>query len=766
MTDAETLANSLAALHRDATLDEIAHVAVQALVSVLSADAAGLAIAGEDGRFKFRAVGGPLGPELDQARVHELLLTASSERRLATLPGVADADFTTSPARLGQPFVACAIPCPIDGHPTAILAGVRWGAMPPEKSTLDLLATFGSGVGLAIDRAHLYQSERRARAEVETAKSRLAFLTEASAAFASSLDERAILRALADLSAPYLAHWCLVDVQSGSGAVYRAASKHADPSRSGLLDAMNRSSGSAPPSRNHPIVTVWRTGSPAMLSPLSEEVLLTIARGPDQVATMKGLGADSALILPIAARGRTFGTLSLIRGDPANRFDAGDLALAEELVRRAALATDNARLYQEARAIAAREQAAATRLRRLSQASLAIGAARTVDETLQTAVDEAVELFKADRASIDYLDGVNPEPRRLEAVAVLPDQHDAETGVGSEGNSEPQSEQIKHHVIVSAVPELQPVEPSSVQTPGHDDSGTHELGAALTGRDGSAAGHISVTSNRPFDEEDRSALTQLAHMVSVVLDNLALQREATGAAAALEADRLKGELLSTVSHELRTPLAAIKGFSSTLLMYFRRLPRAEQIAFLQEIDSAADRLTELVENLLQLSRLESGALKVEREPVALSGVLASAVEDARRRHTSREINFNPAPDLPVVLADQRRIRQVVSNLLENAVKFSPDGGAVTVAAHRAPDGSAEFSVADQGIGMPAAERERVFERFHRVTSGRAADIGGTGLGLAICRRIVEQHGGRITLTSIEGEGSTFTVTLPAITGSG
>jgi signal transduction histidine kinase len=526
---------------------------------------------------------------------------------------------------------------------------------------------------------------------------------------------------------------------------------------------MNRSSGAAPPSRNHPIVAVWRTRTPAMLSPLSDEVLSTIAREPGQVATMKALGADSALILPITARERTFGTLSLIRGNPSNRFDAGDLSLAEELARRAALAADNARLYQEAHAIAMRERAAAARLRRLSQASLAIGAARSTEEALQTVVDEAVELLGALRASVDFSDGVNPEPYHAEAEPALTDDNPAESEV-SEGPTTPaQRDQVQLQVTVSAGVDLQPLEPADAITLGQERPGTHELVASLPGRDGSAVGRISMTGNCPFDEEDRSALTQLAHMVSVVLDNLALQREATGAAAALEADRLKGELLSTVSHELRTPLAAIKGFSSTLLMYFRRLPRAEQIAFLQEIDSAADRLTELVENLLQLSRLESGALKVEREPVALSGVLASAVEDARRRHTQRAIDFDPAPDLPVVLADQRRIRQVVSNLLENAVKFSPDGGAVTIAAHRTPDGSAEFSITDHGIGIPAAERERVFERFHRVTTGRAADIGGTGLGLAICRRIVEQHGGHITLLSVEGEGSTFTVTLPAIT---
>jgi signal transduction histidine kinase len=263
-------------------------------------------------------------------------------------------------------------------------------------------------------------------------------------------------------------------------------------------------------------------------------------------------------------------------------------------------------------------------------------------------------------------------------------------------------------------------------------------------------------------EAGAQVLRHLATVAGGVIEQRERQRTEALAAATAEAERLKGDLLSTVSHELRTPLAAIKGFTTTLLLYYRRLSREERVSFLQEIDDASDRLTELVDNLLQLSRLVAGTPRIERAPVALSGVLAAAVEEARRRYPTREIGCSASDDLPIVSADHRRIQQVAGNLIENAVKFSPEGGPVQVMAARAPDGSARFSVTDRGIGIAPAHQARVFERFYRAPNPRAVEIGGTGLGLAIVQRIVEQHGGRIDLQSEEGAGTTFTVTLPPL----
>jgi PAS domain S-box-containing protein len=233
------------------------------------------------------------------------------------------------------------------------------------------------------------------------------------------------------------------------------------------------------------------------------------------------------------------------------------------------------------------------------------------------------------------------------------------------------------------------------------------------------------------------------------------------AAAAAEADRLKTELINTASHELRTPLAAIKGFTTLLRDYFDRLPEEEQRGFLAEIDGAADRLQRLVEDLLRVAQLESGALAMERAPVSLAGVLVSAVHDARRRCPDRAIALDVTEGVPPVLGDARRLGQVAANLLDNAVKYSPAGSPVEVQVRSAGDG-VEFTVTDHGIGIAPEHQDRIFERFYQVDSSRSRDIGGMGLGLAICRYTVQSHGGAIGVQSAEGQGSTFTVRLPLL----
>lgn len=237
-----------------------------------------------------------------------------------------------------------------------------------------------------------------------------------------------------------------------------------------------------------------------------------------------------------------------------------------------------------------------------------------------------------------------------------------------------------------------------------------------------------------------------------------LQQQAAAAGSALEADRLKTQLLNTVSHELRTPLGVIKGFASTLLAFPGRLEPEEQRGFIEEIDGAADRLTDLVNDLLEVARLESGALNLVREPVRLGELLQRAAGDVQRRYPERRIAVETACN-PAVTGDARRLTRVATNLIDNAVKFSPAGGEIAVTA-ACRGGEATFSVTDRGIGIAPEHHQRVFERFYRVESQDTREIGGTGLGLAFCREIVERHGGAIAVCSAEGAGTSVTVRLP------
>lgn len=228
-----------------------------------------------------------------------------------------------------------------------------------------------------------------------------------------------------------------------------------------------------------------------------------------------------------------------------------------------------------------------------------------------------------------------------------------------------------------------------------------------------------------------------------------------------ELDQMKTQLLSTVSHELRTPLASIKGFASTLLRQDVRWDEATQREFLRIIEEESNRLEELIDNLLEMSQLETGALSVHKEPVQLRHLVREAVEQAQRRTETHWFVMDLPAELPRVWADSRRIRQVLNNLLDNAIKYSPEGGQITVTC----EVESEFvvlSVADQGVGIPREYLDRIFDRFFQVDGAMTRKIGGSGLGLAIAKGIIEAHHGKIWAEPGVGQGSVFRFTLPIV----
>ena len=229
---------------------------------------------------------------------------------------------------------------------------------------------------------------------------------------------------------------------------------------------------------------------------------------------------------------------------------------------------------------------------------------------------------------------------------------------------------------------------------------------------------------------------------------------------AQEADRLKTAFLATVSHELRTPLASIKGFASTLLADDVTWDAESQRDFIETIDHEADRLTELIGQLLDMSRLESGTLRIDREPCHLSDILAQAEDRLRSLTAQHQLVLKIAPHLPVLNVDPVRIGNVLTNLVENAAKFAPPGTKITVTAW-SENGHVVVSVADEGPGIGPEDQPHVFERFYRVDNELTRSKPGTGLGLAICKGLVEAHGGRIWVESEPGQGTTFFISLPA-----
>jgi len=236
-------------------------------------------------------------------------------------------------------------------------------------------------------------------------------------------------------------------------------------------------------------------------------------------------------------------------------------------------------------------------------------------------------------------------------------------------------------------------------------------------------------------------------------------------------EKIRKDFVANVSHELRTPLTSIKGYVEALLDGGKDDPDTS-LRFLDIILKQSDRLNLILEDLLQLSKIESGQVQFKREPLHVGSVvertlaMIKPLADKKQHQLIAQV----ASDLPLVNGDQERLVQVLANLVDNAIKYTPEGGQITVAARRipiakdrteAPQGGVELSVADTGIGIPEQDRPRVFERFYRVDKARSRELGGTGLGLAIVKHIVEGHGGQVWVEANVPTGSRFVVRLPA-----
>jgi signal transduction histidine kinase/ActR/RegA family two-component response regulator len=234
----------------------------------------------------------------------------------------------------------------------------------------------------------------------------------------------------------------------------------------------------------------------------------------------------------------------------------------------------------------------------------------------------------------------------------------------------------------------------------------------------------------------------------------------------VEAERAKTDFVSNVSHELRTPLTSIKGYGDLLASGAAGGLNELQSHFLKVIQGSADRLTTLINDLLDISRIDSGRLKLETKPIQMETILHNVAEMIRPQCDKKKLRLglNIEPKVVSVLGDENRLTQVVTNLVSNACRYTPEGGSITLALSN-PDGEVRVDVIDTGIGIAAEDQAKVFQRFYRVNNPTIQEVAGTGLGLPISKMLVEMHGGRMWLSSELGKGSSFTFILPRYAGS-
>lgn len=451
---------------------------------------------------------------------------------------------------------------------------------------------------------------------------------------------------------------------------------------------------------------VVRRGEPIIVEDYPREVSL---KDPPMDAVRQE-ELISQIAVPLSNGVDLLGVLYIANRRPS-RFRQDDAQLLMAFAKQATIAIQNARLYEEA--VAQREQAEAGRRR------------------LQVIIDsmpEGVMIAEAVRGRISTVNRAGKELLGLETLNPLT----LEECPAALGLFTPRGEPYPWERLPLSRAVL---------------DGEVCLGVEVNIRrpDGS---RIAVLANSaPFrDPEGR-----VSGAVAVFQD----------ISKAKETEQLKDEFISLVSHELRTPLTSIKGAARTLLRHYAGLDPKTRVELLGDVDEEADRLYRLVENLLDFSRSEAGVLKLATEPVHLGKLAARVVEQMKGYAAGYRYEVSFPPDLPLAEADPLRVEQVLRNLLDNATKYSSEGGLIEVSG-MALGGMLRISVRDQGIGIAGDQRDKMFERFQRgadVPGGRAQ---GVGLGLAICRRLVEAHGGRIWVDSEMGAGSTFSFTLPIV----
>jgi signal transduction histidine kinase len=281
-------------------------------------------------------------------------------------------------------------------------------------------------------------------------------------------------------------------------------------------------------------------------------------------------------------------------------------------------------------------------------------------------------------------------------------------------------------------------------------------------RDGEAIGLISLSSKAPFTEKQMEVVTSFADQAVIAIENVRLFNEIQEKSAQLEvANKHKSDFLANMSHELRTPLNAIIGFSEALNDRLFGELNEKQAEYLGDIHESGKHLLSLINDILDLSKIEAGRMELDVSTFDLPAALSNAITLVRERAQRHAIDLALEVDknLGAFSGDERKFKQIMLNLLSNAVKFTPDGGRIAVSA-RKDTTHVEISVQDTGIGIAPEDQGAVFEEFKQVGRDRLKKAEGTGLGLALTKRFVELHGGAIRLESTPGKGSTFTVSLP------
>jgi signal transduction histidine kinase/HAMP domain-containing protein len=480
----------------------------------------------------------------------------------------------------------------------------------------------------------------------------------------------------------------------------------------------------------------------------------------------RSAGYRSVLAVPMMREARALGAIAITRGDAAGApkpFLEREIELLKTFAEQGVIALENVRLFKELEARTGELTRSVEQLTALGEVSQAVSSTLDVETVLDTIVSRANQLAGADACAIHEYDEDaqmfhvrathNFDAAFVERLRAMP----LHKGEGAAGR---------------ATEAHEPIQIADIAAPGAYESRVRDLliGAGYRAllsvpllREEQIIGSLSLTRKEPgeYPPEVIEVLKTFATQSALAIQNARLFREIADKSRQLEvASRHKSEFMANMSHELRTPLNAIIGFSEVLNERMFGELNEKQAEYLRDIHASGAHLLSLINDILDLSKIEAGRMELELTDFDLPAAMDNAVTLVRERASRRGVNVQTAVGERVgaIRGDERKIRQVLLNLLSNAIKFTPEGGRVEVEAALA-DRAVEVSVRDTGVGIAPEDHETVFEEFRQVGAS-AAKQEGTGLGLALTRKFIELHGGKIWVTSQVGAGSTFTFTLP------
>jgi len=484
----------------------------------------------------------------------------------------------------------------------------------------------------------------------------------------------------------------------------------------------------------------------------------------EDLAQQRPLTSRSQLSVPMMRGDTPIGVVVAARHIPGP-FAEAHIDLLRMFADQAAIATGNARLFRELQARTQELTRSVGELRALGEVGRAISSTLDLQTVLSTIVARATQLSGTDAGVIYEYDEAREvfvpratehlEDQIVETMLATP----VRKGEGATGQLAEVQEPIQVPDILAAPAESR-VRGALVR------AGYRALLAVPLVREDHLLGGLTVIrkATGAFGPEVVELLRTFATQSALAIQNARLFREIADKSRQLEAaSRHKSEFLANMSHELRTPLNAVIGFSEVLLQRMFGDLNAKQDEYLKDIYTSGQHLLSLINDILDLSKIEAGRMELAPAPFHLPNAVDNAVTLVKERAARHGITLQVDVDLRLgeVVGDERKVKQVLLNLLSNAVKFTPEGGRITLKAAQ-KDGMVEIAVSDTGIGIAPEDQAAIFEEFRQVGSDETRKQEGTGLGLTLAKKFVELHGGRIWVESTPGHGSTFTFTLPPV----